>query len=916
MKPWREVIHPHPDVLGNTFQQSEFAADISAVRSGDAPNEYKLAGPFFARTFVTQGMGQLLEQVARRLGGHGGEPVIQLQTAFGGGKTHTLWAGLADVPRATVAVLDGTKHSPGQPWKCGRTTVNTLWGELAHQLGGVDAFAKVKQADATGTSPGKEMLRELLAAAAPCVVLIDELAVYLRQFELGKVYTGGSFDSNLSFVQALTEAAKLVPTAAVLASLPDSKSASSGDRGAKAITALEHIFGRVQALWRPVSVEEGFEVVRRRLFEPVRDAAARDAVCRAFADLYREQGGKLPSETQEGRYADRLGQAYPIHPEVFDRLYDDWATLEGFQRTRGVLKLMAKVVHRLWADGNTDPMILPGSLPLSDRDVRAEMTYLLPAGWESVIEGDIDGDRSEAAELETREPRLGQVNAARRVGRTLFLGTAPGSAATKPGVRGLDRARVLLGCLQPGQPAAVYTDALGRLADRLHYLNSTGDKSQDATRYWLDTRANLRREMEDRKARLGEKPAVRQVIKDAAEKEFRNVRLFDGLHVFTPPADVPDDSALRLVVLQPESGYEKDEKRTQAVAVVDTYRLEARGGPRHRANRLLFLTADRTLVPRLLDVARTALAWASIVDDVEQGKLVIDTAQKRQAEKEKTAAAAAVPRATRECYRWLLAPTQETPTADRPTVEAYSVPTSGGTAVAELEQVCKENELVIEVWAPVHLRTRLKELYWTDGRTAAAAKVFWEDTQRYLYLPRLRELKVLEQVVRTGAASKDFFGTAYGQSGDKFEGFSFASTDVSLDDSLLLIEPEVARAYAIREKSLVVTMPPEATGSKPGLFTPPGSDHPAVPHVAAKPAVGQPKATVFHGTVDVSAATAKLKLAQVADDLIAVLANDPHAVVRVTVEVEAEFPGGVPDNTRRAVDQNALHLGFKSANWD
>ncbi len=202
-----------------------------------------------------------------------------MQTAFGGGKTHTMLAvyhlatrtcpladlagvptlveraGLMDVPRANVAVLDGAALGPGQPWKHGRTAVKTLWGELAWQLGKADGLAMVKESDASGTSPGKEVLRDLLAAYAPCVVLMDELAVYVRQFPEGVTLSGGTYDSNLSFVQSLTEAAKLVPTAVVLASLPDSNVASSGDRGPRAIAAIEHIFGRVQALWRPVGTE-------------------------------------------------------------------------------------------------------------------------------------------------------------------------------------------------------------------------------------------------------------------------------------------------------------------------------------------------------------------------------------------------------------------------------------------------------------------------------------------------------------------------------------------------------------------------------------------------------------------------------------------------------------------------------------
>src|SRR5204862_7673528 len=253
-----------------------------------------------------------------------------------------------------------------------------------------------------------------------------------------------------------------------------------------------------------------------------RDGKGRETACRAFADAYVAEGARLPAETQEGRYYDRLLQAYPLHPEVFDRLYEDWTTIEGFQRTRGVLKLMAKVIYRLWKDDNKDLMILPGSVPLYDGDTRNELMYYLPAGWDPVIEKDIDGDRAETTELESKEPRFGAVNAARRVARTIFLGSAPSSVATKPGIRGLDRARVLLGCLQPGQTSSVYSDALNRLADRLHYLNSSGDKAQDATRFWFDTRANLRREMEDRKRRFDDKTEVRGKIAEALKQGAAN----------------------------------------------------------------------------------------------------------------------------------------------------------------------------------------------------------------------------------------------------------------------------------------------------------------------------------------------------------------------------------------------------------
>jgi uncharacterized protein len=934
MKPWREIAIPHSDVRKGTFQQSEFAADITAVHTGKAPHEYQDATAFFERTFITEGMRLLLSQVAHRLSGKGGEPVIQLQTAFGGGKTHTMLAvlhlatrkvplvrlpgvpdlvekaKLGDVPQAHVAVIDGTAHSPGQPWKRGRTTIKTLWGELAWQLGGAEAFAKLKEADGNGTSPGKEVLRELLEASAPCVVLMDELVAYIRQFSEAQELSGGTYDSNLSFVQALTEAAKLVPTAVVLASLPESEPEAGSSRGMSALKALEKTFGRVQALWKPVATEEAFEIVRRRLFEPINDTKSRDKVCRAFADTYVAEGAKLPSETQEGRYFDRLVQAYPIHPEVFDRLYEDWTTIEGFQRTRGVLKLMAKVIARLWKDNNQDQMIMPGSIPLSDTDVRGEMVYLLPPGWDPVIEGDIDGARAETTELEAKEPRLGQVNAARRVARTLFLGTAPSSVAAKPGIRGLDRGRVLLGCVQPGQTSAVYGDALNRLADRLHYLNTTGDKAADATRFWFDTRANLRREMEDRKRRFDDATDVLGKIEEVVKKVFVNSPLFDGVHAFTAHADVPDDTALRLVVLPPDKWYAKEATHHATDAVQDYLRSHG-AQPRHRANRLIFVAADQAVLGRLRDATRVALAWASIVDDVEQERLNIDQNQLAQARKERQAADAVLPRAVRECFKWLLCPMQDDPKAEKPSVEAFALNTTSGTAVTELERVCKENELVIEAWSPIHLRAKLKELYWKDGRAVVRAMEFWEHSVRYLYLARLKTRDVLAAAIRSGAGSKDFFGTAEGQNGNKFEGFRFGDTGVTLSDTLLLIEPEAAKQYAIETKKLVVVVPPG------GGSLIPGGDGTGIEPI--KPGDGGKKATrptSFHGTVGVSAATAKIKLVQIADEIVSLLVSDPHAAVTITLEIAAEFPRGATDSIKRSVSENASALGFKSKEWE
>jgi len=946
MRPWREIAVPHTDVLEGTFQQSEFAADITAVNTGKATTEYQDAAAFFQRTFITEGMRLLLIQVAQRLNGIGGEPVIQLQTAFGGGKTHTMLAvyhlakrecpladlagvpglidqaGLMDVPQSRVAVLDGTAHSPGQPWQHGSQTVHTLWGELAWQLGREEAFALVEGADATGTSPGKDVIKILLERYAPCVVLIDELVAYIRQFQEGQPLSGGSFDSNLSFLQALTEAVKLVPNAIVLGSLPESEVEAGSQRGVAALKALEKTFGRIQSLWKPVATEEAFEIVRRRLFEPVIDEKGRETVCRAFANAYVAEGSKLPTETQEARYYDRLVQAYPIHPEIFDRLYEDWSTIDGFQRTRGVLKLMAKVIYRLWKDDNKDLIILPGSLPLYDGGARNELTYYLPAGWDPVLEKDIDGDRAETTELETKEPRFGAVNAARRVARTIFFGSAPSSVATKPGIRGLDRARVLLGCLQPGQASSTYSDALSRLADRLHYLNSSGDKMQETTRFWFDTRANLRREMEDRKKRFEDRNEVRGKLAEVLKKVINNATFFDGVHIFTPHADVPDDGALRLILLAPEQFYSREESRMALEAILDYVRSNGLK-PRYRGNRLIFLAPDHGSLARLRDCIRTALAWNSIVEDIAGMRLVLDTLQVQQAKKELLTAEEVLPRVARECYKWLLCPAQHTPTETKPSVESFPLNTSGSALGSEIERVCVENELVISTWSPIHLRTKLKELYWKGDKQTIGAMTFWEDTLRYLYLPRLKTRNVLEQAIVKGAASRDFFGTAYGQYEGTFEGFKLGDANVQLDDTLLLIELEAAKKFEADQAAKLTPMPsptPAPGTAEPGATPfPPASPDVAgtTPSLPTQPTpVVIPKSKFFIGTAEVNAATAKMRLVQIAEEIINVLTSDSQSSVKVSIEISADFPEGVSDQIKRAVLENATSLGFRNKTWE
>lgn len=945
LKPWREIAEPHIDVREGRFQQAEFAADISRVHAGTAGEDYQNAALFFQRTFITEGMRLLLDSVVKRLAGQGGEPVIQLQTAFGGGKTHTMLAvyhiakgetaasdlpgvpaildaaGVVELPKARIAVLDGIKSSPNQPVMREGQRICTLWGDLAWQLGRAEGFKLVAEADASGTSPGKEVLTALLSRYAPCVILIDELVAYVRQFEEGKVLTGGTFDSNLSFIQALTEALKAVPTAVLLASLPESAKEAGSQRGEKALAALAHYFGRVQALWKPVATEEAFEIVRRRLFAPITDRPAMERVCRSFADYYLENRDDFPQETQESAYLQRLINAYPIHPEVFDRLYEDWSTLDNFQRTRGVLKLMAKVIHRLWKDGNNDALIMPGSLPLMDADTRNELIYYLPQGWDPVIERDVDGERSETWGIENLDTRFGAVQACRRTARAIFLGSAP--STSNQGVRGLELERIMLATTQPGQQPVVFKDALSRLSERLHYLNVADN------RFWLDTRPNLRREMEERKRRFQDREDVFPLIRDRIQRSFAS-GVFGGIHIFTGSGDVPDDWALRLVVLPPDAAFAKSGQSFATERAMEI--LKNRGEqPRFKQNRLIFIAADTDNVSRLKDHVRSYLAWRSIVSDYKDNRIVLDNLMAKQAQASMEQGEEILRRTIRETYKWLLAPLQEArPGKGLSEVIWEEFPLNSGAQnwSQEIERVLKENELLISEWAPIHLAKVLKDWFWKNGTQDTNALNVWQQSCQQLYLPRLKDDGVFNRTLAAGSVSRDFFALAQGKEEEddavRYIGFNFGRQTIPiLDASLLLIDPSTAAAYlnALQAAEAAQTTSPHAENEerktlplneKGGTWraeTDTEKSNIRDDHTK----IGKKR---FYASLEIDPIQAKRQFADVVDEVVQQFVARQGVKVQIVVEIEAESSTNFDDGLQRAVKENCNVLKFKNAEFE
>ncbi|MAS10374.1 DUF499 domain-containing protein [Salinisphaera sp.] len=937
-KPWREVAQPHQDVLQGSFKQSEFAADITQVHGGTAPPEYQDAEQFYARTFITEGMRLLLTSVAQRLATGGGDPVIQLQTAFGGGKTHTLLAvyhlasrtcpvdrlagvptildeaGINGLPEARVAVIDGIRLSPSQSRSHGDTTIHTLWGELAWQLNGSEGYRHVANADRDGTSPGKEALTSLIRSAAPCVILVDELVAYIRQFEPGKQYIGGSYDSNISFIQALTEAMKSVPNAILLASLPESELEVGGAVGRQALAALEKYFGRLESMWKPVAAEEAFEIVRRRLFDSIGNESDVQATARAFGELYRGHPHKFPTDVQEARYEERIARSYPIHPEIFDRLYEDWSTLDKFQRTRGVLQYLAIVIHRLWNDGDKDALIQPGSLPLGDANVRNKSVHYLPTGWEQVIEAEIDGPRAEATEIDGHETRFGSIQAARRVARTIFLGSAPSHAAQTS--RGIRVERILLGSAQPGQAVGTYEDVIKRLRDRLHYLYGERDS------YWFDTRPNLRREMESRKRNVSETDDVRPLLRRQVSRVFGRNHFFDGIHVFTPSADVPDDygHGPRLVVLPPSAGYRKQDESSAFQAAQQI--LEKRGdAPRLKQNRLLFLLPDADTVPRLRDAARTYLAWASIVEDVGNERIDLGTFEARQAQQSRDAADEHLRQMVRETWRWLLAPGQEMKRGRMESRwEVVGVSAAAPNLVEAIQSKLTEEEWVITTWSPIHLNRLLEQWYFSDDVTHVSALKIWQDTCHYLYLPRLANSDVFKQAVIEGANGRDYFACADEATEDGYHGFHFGRAGiVALDEDCVLISHAAAEA---RQRMLDVRAHDDDSASfnQPEQPEPGGNggsrpaDSPDTPQPSPGEDSGQP--TRFYGTTELDPVTASMDFSTIVEEIVQHFTTQLDVDVSINVEISARSRDGFDQGLQRTINENCGVLRFKTQEFD
>lgn len=966
MKPWREVIRPHDDVASGRFTASEFAADLYQVafdKSMREPgNAYGDPVEFFNRTYLTEGLKDLLTRAVKRLeGDNSGSPVVNLQTNFGGGKTHSLLAlyhlfGDTSVSKLSSDVQDlvsklgvewepgnirrvalvGTKLNAGKPdVKPDGTEVRTIWGELAWQLGGREAYDLVSENDRNGTNPG-HLLDELLHRYGPCLILIDEWVAYAKQLVGHDDLPAGPFDNQFVFAQSLTEAVKTADHCMLVMSIPASDTGwgsdieVGGENGQLALRELQNVVRRTADQWRPSTRDESFEIVRKRLFEEP-DAEAQEQIAltaRRFADMYRANPKAFPSDVTGTDYEKRIRASYPLHPELLDLLYEDWSSLETFQRTRGVLTLVSNIIHELWTSNDTSSLILPGNVPLDADSVNSNLTQYLHDPWKPIIDTDVAGSNSTPAVIDEERPALGQRHLTQRIARTIFMGSAPRANAQNPYV---GEQNVRLGTEMPGDADGNFGIALSMLGQRSTYFFNEG------ARYRYSLQPSITKTARDYAERLREEPeTVYNEITRRLKSEGAGGRRGSFRRVCVTPEvsdGIPDVDDATLVIMHPRHTVDRNSLRNQGASETAQWIRNAieRRGTAQRTNRnmVVFLVADKDTLEMAEDSARQYLGWKQVADREKQLNLThqqLDQANDRKEELDRT-----LGDRIRNAYQWCVYPMQDDP-ASAYALGSSRVPDSGTGSMAERTGAFLiRNDMLVENYSGDNIGYEIVpnvSSAFHDGVLSAGE--LWGFITRFPYMPRMADHEVfdhaIEDVPNHPMEESNRFALASGRDPETgvfrnliIPGVTEPSMTIQATDSTLLVDWDVAVAAHERDLQLqdaartsVVDhvaadlVSPDRHPDSADTGTTPGSSASDGNPIAAGPVKVRKKR--YYASVELDSENFNRQLAQLNEAILDQLRMG-RARISMILDIQAENPDGFNDGIMNVIGENARSLG-------
>lgn len=660
---WFDVVTPHEDIRTGSLDESVFAANLNQVHLREGREVYSNAELFFKKTFFTGGLLSLAERVVKSLNGEqqGENRVLSLQTGFGGGKTHALISlyhvvtlgnkcnttdGLQDLvnktgqvtfSNANIAVFTNATNDPVQ----GREVepglrVKTIWGEIAYQLGGREAYERIRENDEKQTAP-KGILSDILESCGPALILIDELADYCISASAVRVGDSNLSDQTISFVQELTEAIPSTDRVVLVATLPASVAeVANSEKGGQILTSLEQRFVRLGQDTKPVAEDEIFEVIRRRLFEDLGSEEQRKQVIDRYAQHYTDLAfnHEVPETATKQSYRTQMEKSYPFHPELIDVFRIRWASNHHFQRTRGVLRMLGSVVADQWKrrahlQGNR-AMIHMSDLRLANlHPITAQVRMLNGDGYAAVMDADVAGGSSNAHRIDDETPALGHHAITKGLAAAVLLGSFGADGAN----RGMSLKDLKLAVTRPDtfNHNQVNT-AMDRLEQRAHYLHFTSSASDK--RYWFGTKANLNILVSEAQANVSSANVHADILR-RLKKVDPSVTSFPRCIVGIQDATlVPEVKERTLMILGPEhvgALAAPSKKTTDFIKTVATSRGDQQ---RVYRNTLVYLSANEQGFAQLSAKTKEFLACETLLSDMTN----LEPDQRRDLEKRRKTA--------------------------------------------------------------------------------------------------------------------------------------------------------------------------------------------------------------------------------------------------------------------------------------
>ncbi len=633
--PWFKNVTPHLDIRQGNLDESVFAANLAEVALGHGREVYQNPSVFFAKTYFTSGLKNIAKRVIKGLNGEEDSEnrIISLQTGFGGGKTHTLislyhiaksgkklgnlfhtqslldYIGTPDFDNASIAIFTNSTNDPTQGRKVDEgLTIRTLWGELAYQLAGNAGYEIIRPNDENRTAP-KGLFKEVLKKTNNALILIDELADYC--VAASGVQVGGSTlsDQTISFIQELSETVASMNKCVVVATLPASvEEVANSEKAAQILSSLTNRLGRVGADTKPVADEEIFEVIRRRLFEDLGSQDVIDATVNKYFALYNELKSEVPEYASRSEYKERIKKSYPFHPELIDVFRIKWASNHNFQRTRGVLRLLASIVTDLWRRqeslSGTNALIHTSDVNFTNLDaLSGQLKKLYGNGYDAVITADVSGKSSNAFRIDKSKKELGDYNLAEGLASTILLGSFGSTGSNK----GTSVPELKLATIKPNSfnHNNIHT-ALDLLEESAHYLyySTTGHK-----RYWFHTKPNINILINQAKGDIKDVDIESEIIRRLKEKD-RNIQLFHTL--VDPSEDIPEQQKPTLIILSPKYLANPDQLNGNTKPIIEKIATKKGNSERIYRNTMLYLVCSEVTFGKLQADIRDYLACSKI----------------------------------------------------------------------------------------------------------------------------------------------------------------------------------------------------------------------------------------------------------------------------------------------------------------